>query len=102
MRKITEQLVKAFSENRRFKSGNDEVTTSGTNVHLWLHGNNIARNGPDGLEINLCGWNTMTTRDRLNGLPGVNLRTVKGTLLLNGSPVSSDGWVTVGARVIKH
>ena len=31
-----------------------------------------------------CGWNTPTTLERLNGLPGVRCNIAKGLLFLNG------------------
>jgi hypothetical protein len=96
MRKITSQASAAFTNARNFRNGSTEVSTSGDNVYLWLHNHNIARNGPDnGLEINLCGWNTPTTRDRLSGLPGVYVSTRKGQAYLNGNPIPSDGWVKI-------
>jgi len=51
---------------------------------LRLHGNPIAYLSKDGLQISTCGWNTVTTRERLNGLPGVHVIQRKGQLYLNG------------------
>ena len=95
MRKVTSKAIAAFTASRNFRSGNTEVTASGGNRHLWLHGHNIARIGPDGLEINLCGWNTPTTRERLNGLPNVRIHTKQGQAFLNGVAIPSNGWVKV-------
>lgn len=65
MRKITEKVCGAFCQKRRASSGNT-VSTGDT---LALHGNTIARWTEDGrLEITLAGWNTPTTRERINGI----------------------------------
>lgn len=69
MRMVTRQLVKAFLDERRVKSKNthtDERT-------LYLHGNAIAwrpysSHNPGAICMTLAGWNSVTTRERLNGL----------------------------------
>ena len=97
MRKITSQAIAAFNQSNNFKSGATSVRSRADGTELVLHGHVIARyvNG-EGLSINLCGWNTNTTRERLNGLTGVNLRTCKGTPYLNGVAISDNGWHKVG------
>ena len=108
MIKITQQAVAAFKTFTEQKGGDAARTYSksfGTTVvthekfvtKLVLHNNTIARhiNG-EGLSINLCGWNTPTTRERLNGLPGVNLTTRKGQAYLNGVAISDNGCHKVG------
>jgi len=96
MRKITQQASNAFHNGRDFRSGNTQVNRRLGGVELILHGKIIAKNEGEGLQINLCGWNTNTTRDRLNGLQGVGLNTKKGQAYLNGNPIPSNGWVKVG------
>jgi hypothetical protein len=95
MRKITEQAANAFHNGRDFRSGNTQVNCRLGGVELTLHGNMIAKNIGEGLHINLCGWNTNTTRERLNGLQGVRLHTRKGQAFLNDNPISSCEWVKV-------
>ena len=100
MRKITTNATEAFISGENFKSGNTEVITDSFNSsRLYLHGNVIAilHRGPDFEElcIDLCGWNTPTTRDRLNGIPGVSINTKNGTCFLNGEPISTYGYVKV-------
>jgi len=95
MRKITEQASNAFHNGRDFRSGNTQVNRRLGGVELTLHGHTIAKNTNDGLHINLCGWNTNTTRERLNGLQGVRLNTKKGQAFLNGNPISDCEWVKV-------
>ena len=65
MRKITEQAVKAFYLNEKFSQGNTSVIDGA----MYLHGNKIAvLDGKEGIKFSLCGWNTTTTRERLNGI----------------------------------
>lgn len=95
MRKITQQAISAFTNKRAFRSGNTEVRIN-ENTELILHGHVIAKYiEGEGLFINLCGWNTNTTRERLNGLPCVRLNTKQGQVYLNGDPIDSNGWVKV-------
>lgn len=36
-------------------------------IHLQLHGSNVATYHPDGsISVSLCGWDTVTTRDRIS------------------------------------
>jgi hypothetical protein len=95
MKNITSQAIAAFNNGKNFKDGNTEVQSGDGITHLLLHGNAIARKDVVALSINLCGWNTPTTRDRLNGLPNVRIHTKQGQAFLNGVAIPSDGWVKV-------
>jgi hypothetical protein len=87
MRKITEKARQAWIGGYDFKSGNTEVrvTFSGDSVlssgdikELLLHGNCIAWRDTDGvMYFSLCGWNTPTTRERLQAV-GVIVSTKQG------------------------
>lgn len=70
MRKITEQAATAFYKGQPFKSGNTRVEVSDKRTCLLLHGNLIATKprGEDAIYLSCCGWNTPTTRERLNGI----------------------------------
>jgi len=92
MRKITKESSKAFVNFEQFKKDNTEVkiTSSPKNLlHLYrppypdeiakfyLHGNCIAEVtrstlpecfGSKSTEIDLCGYHTRTTRERINGI----------------------------------
>lgn len=91
MRKITQQAVAAFEAGREFKSGNTEVrlVTCGPHVamQLLLHGNPIAERDVDGnrLVVRSAGWETATTKERLNGISGVSVWQNKGLWYLNGT-----------------
>ena len=65
MRKVTKEIADAFCNRRSRKCGN--TRTDGTTI--WLFGNPIARHAENGeIEITLAGWDTVTTRERLNGV----------------------------------
>lgn len=69
-RQITRLAVRAFANGYPFKQKNTEVVIYDTKATLKLHGNAIAvRTVINGSTmITLAGWNTPTTRERLNGL----------------------------------
>lgn len=64
MRKVTREVTDAFFNRRPRKCGN--TRTDGTTI--WLHGNAIAQWQGGELFITLAGWDTVTTRERLNGI----------------------------------
>lgn len=85
MRKITEEAIKAFYNKKRFKKQNTEVYVAEFTTLLILHGHTIAiLYSNNKIEVTTAGWNTTTTRDRLNGLDGVHVTSKKGELKLNG------------------
>ena len=90
-RKITNQAVKAFLNDGIFKKDN----TSVENGRMFLHGNKIAEKRKDGLYISLAGWNTVTTRERLNGLPGVRIQQKNYVPYLNGNAINSREWYKI-------
>ena len=70
-----------------FNEGNTSVEVLPNVTILKLHGNEIAYryNDPENtLSVTTCGWNTDTTRERLNGIAGVCVNTAKGIQYLNG------------------
>jgi hypothetical protein len=86
MRKITQQAAAAFEAGRPLTIGNTSVRLMfDGSIILDLHGNAIAKRGPDGaLYVTSAGWETNTTKDRLNGLRGVSVHQDKGQWYLNG------------------
>ena len=65
MYRITERICDAFLSGMSLKIDN----TLTKNAEIWLHGSKIAFWSTDEvLQISLRGWNTVTTRERLNGL----------------------------------
>jgi len=74
MRKITSQSVDAFVNGYRFNRGNTTVSGCGATeirkCYLMLHNNLIAKKEvqTNTLTISDCGWQTDTTKERLNGV----------------------------------
>lgn len=71
MRKITESTARAFIARQNKTQGNTTVMHNDRDgiTAMYLHGNLIAvwrYNGS--FKTTLAGWNTPTTRERLNGL----------------------------------
>ena len=92
MRKVTEQIKEAFEQGKSKKVGNTE--TDGQTV--WLHGNAIVKRDPSGLVLaTLAGWNTPTTRERVNGITGLGIYQSNFVPMLNGSEIDSFDWIAV-------
>ena len=70
MRKIEEQMNSAVSNNKNWSSANTVVTyceeTNESNV--YLHGNHIATVGDTWMQLFDGGWQSNTTKSRLNAL----------------------------------
>tara|TARA_R110001592_G_scaffold32260_8_gene113164 strand:+ start:1969 stop:2304 length:336 start_codon:yes stop_codon:yes gene_type:complete len=89
MRKVTEQIKQAFFEGKTKTIGN--TRTDGESV--WLHGNEIVRKDASGLVFaTLAGWNTPTTRERVNGITGLGFHQVNFEACLNGQPIDPSDW----------
>jgi len=81
MRKVTEQVVRAFHAGK--KKTVDNTSTDGQAI--YLHGNKIVRKVEGGIEISDAGWgHSQTTRERLKAFASVSQKDY--TLLLNGLP----------------
>ena len=61
--KVTQQIKEAF-ERREAKAVGNTMTDGNA---VWLHGKDSQRT-EDGLCLELAGWNTPTTRERVNGI----------------------------------
>ena len=89
MRKVTQQIKQAFKNGTSLKVGN--TRTDGQTV--WLHGNAIVKRDPDGLvRWSLAGWNTPTTRERVNGIANANVFQFKFEPVLNGQVIDPSDW----------
>ena len=87
MRKITEESINAFMNSRKFSKQNMSVEVLPNVTILKLHGNAIAYRYNDPartLSITNCGWRSNTTKERLNGLEGVNICQKDWQWYLNG------------------
>lgn len=82
MRKITEYIVGAFLN--RQDACRDNTYTDGN--ALFLFGKKIAEWRDGRIWITDAGWDTATTKERLNGIPGVSVWHHKHQLYLNDKP----------------
>jgi len=86
MRTITEKAIEAFMNAEKFKSSNTSVEVLPNVTILKLFNNAIAYryNDPERtLSITNCGWQSNTTKERLNAIPNVNIKQIKGSWFLN-------------------
>lgn len=90
MRKITREIAFAFEHGITLKIDNSR--TDGRS--LWLFDNKIAEKRYDGLWVTNAGWESKTTKERLNGLRGVRIQQVRGQWYLNGRAWNGE-WVNV-------
>ena len=89
MRNVTQRIKQAFEQGTSLKV--DNTRTDGQTV--WLHGNAIVKRDPDGLvRWSLAGWNTSTTRERVNGIANAGVHQVKFEPILNGQVIDSFDW----------
>lgn len=85
MRKIEKQIIAAMKNGTALKIDNTAVTENGD---VYLHGNHLGAYVRilDGFKVNidtLNRWPTRTTLSRLRSF-GVDVRTSKGAVILNG------------------
>lgn len=100
MGKTHKPVIDAFLKRQKRKVNN--TYTDGKT--LFLFDNPIAWWEDDGaLWISTCNWNTNTTRDRLNMLPNIWVRSFKGQLLLyigNPSTQEVSDWIPWDGKAI--
>ena len=68
MRKIETQMCQAIQSNLDWKSGNTQVITIDGVSFVYLHGNQIATIDEDSMTVYDGGWQSTTTKSRLNAL----------------------------------
>ncbi len=70
MKDITRHSVTAFLNGESFKQSNMQASSNGSESILQYHGNTIARKDLETSKIQItnCGWETNTTKERLNGV----------------------------------
>lgn len=96
MRKIEKEMIAAIAAGKNFNKGNTSVLVINQLIEVYLHGNLIARQDKadaqnPNMRFTLAGWNTPTTRSRLNAL-GAKVYTRKGQAYANGFAVESTDW----------
>jgi hypothetical protein len=96
MRKITQESVDKFLSREPFKKSNMEVDQCYGQYRLKLHSNTIAvLDEFNMLSISNAGWESNTTKERLNGLPHVRINQKKFVWYLNGVEWNGE-WTRVG------
>jgi hypothetical protein len=93
-RKATLQAAQAFVDGEKLKLENTEVRVEDGKVRLYLFGNLIAERYAGRLKISSAGCDANITRERLNGLPRVNIYVKRGQWYLNSEPWNG-GWTEV-------
>ena len=68
MRKIETQMNEAIATDKNWSSGNTQVTTENGISFVYLHGNKIAEVTDDAVTVFDGGWQTNTTKSRLNAI----------------------------------
>lgn len=93
MRKCESVVRQAALSGRNASIQNTVVSHNGGEYTVYLHGNAIAhgRTGHFPASFRLAGWNTVTTRSRLNAL-GVAVTSRDWTPHYNGKPIDSRAW----------
>lgn len=89
MRKITRESIEAFNNAVPFNKSNTIVEVLPNVTVLKLFGNEIAYryNDPEGtLSITNAGWESNTTKERLNALDGVSIYQKNHVWYLNDEP----------------
>ena len=96
-RQITEQIIKAFLNDTAKRMGNSEVHTDFITTRLYLFNNCIAIKKKDTgkIEVSMAGYPTLTTRERLNGIPGVSITQRNFKQFLNGNEIETDKFYAV-------
>lgn len=99
--------INFYANRPRHKDNTTVLMGYGQQVYMQLFGNIIAHKVGNAVIFNLCGWDSTTTRDRLNAL-GIPIRKHRGRLLWDmygdGSKVkeiNARGEYMIGLEVAK-
>jgi hypothetical protein len=96
MRKITSEAVDKFLSRKPFRKSNMSVDEVNGVYRLKLHGNTIATIDQfNMLSISNAGWQSNTTKERLNGIPHVHIKQKNYQWYLNGVEWNGE-WTRVG------
>ena len=85
MRKIETQMNAAVHSNKNWTSGNTSVQfDADDNVsRVYLHGNHIATVSDDSIQLFDGGWQSVTTKSRINAICGEFARAGEGVFQRN-------------------
>lgn len=95
MRKLTKKVIEALEEGKNEAIGNTYVSDN----TLYLFGNSIIKKEGDKTLVRLAGYNTRTTRERINGLQhvgySVDVICKNGVPYINGNKMDTLAWYEV-------
>lgn len=94
MRKIEIKMRSCVECGYNMSEQNTVVSHYKNDCFVYLHGNLIYKMENGRESFTLAGWNTNTTRSRLNAL-GVNVYNKNYTPYYNGAPISENKWYNV-------
>lgn len=109
MRKIEEQMQDAVRTKRNWTNGNTSVVQAPhvRVIEINLHGNMVGKIVDNTLRVTLAGWNTPTTRSRVNALcklvsSRAGVSTKQGQARFTGPDgsmvnIGDNEWVEVGS-----
>lgn len=90
MRKVTTDIIRAFYSHTPCRINNSTTDEDS----LYLHGNKIAQFRDGTLWITNAGWQSNTTKERLNGLNGVSISQKDFVWFLNGKEWNGE-WIEI-------
>jgi hypothetical protein len=90
MKKVTNQILSAFYNNESKTVQNTKTDGKA----IYLHGNKIAEKRSDGIYISNSGWQSNTTKERLNALQGVSIQQKDFVWYLNGKAWDGN-WIKI-------
>lgn len=94
-RKITTQAIKAFMTTTTYNGSNTKVIIESGTSKLFLFSHLIAVKYDDNkIRITNADYFTATTKERLNGIPGVSISQKKGDWYLNGEKWDGQ-WIAI-------
>jgi len=84
MKIVTQKAVATFNNKGNATFNNTQVVTENGVTSMFLFGNKIAEEKEGILRITNAGWESNTTKERLNALNGVNINQKNFVWYLNG------------------
>lgn len=94
MRKVEQRMVDAVARLQNSSEGNTQVRIDSNGLSVSLHGNIIYQQRGNNIFFTLAGWNTPTTRSRLNAL-GVRVSQKNWQPIYNGEVIDAWKWYQI-------
>ena len=102
---ITCDAIDSLYRHEHFRRSNTTVSQNEIGSVLYLHGNPIAllEYPHKGARLFVCdgGWESSTTKERLNGLPGVSVHHAKKVFYLNDLEWNGN-WALINRSHYQH